>query len=186
MNRQPDLFKTLPPGLRYREHVIDFARQRELIEQLKVLPLAPFRFQGWQGRRLTASFGWRYDFNGGGFSRTDPIPAFLLPYQELAATFAGIASRDIEQVLVTRYDPGAQIGWHKDRPEFAEILGLSLGTTADLRFRRRVDKGFDRVNLTLAPGSLYHLAGIMRRDWEHSIGALVATRWSVTFRTLHR
>lgn len=183
---QPDLFISLPPGLAYRENALAPAAQGALIGELAQLPLAPFRFQGWEGRRLTASFGWRYDFNGVGFARADPIPDFLLPGRAVAAGFAGILPEDFEQVLVTRYDPGAVIGWHRDRPEFAEIVGLSLGHPASLRFRRRKPGGFARVTLPVMPGSLYHLSGAIRAEWEHSIAALPGTRWSVTFRSLRR
>ena len=28
--------------------------------------------------------------------------------------------------LVTEYAPGAAIGWHRDRPVFADVVGVSL------------------------------------------------------------
>jgi hypothetical protein len=38
----------------------------------------PFEFQGFYGKRLIVSFGWRYDFNGGGLQKTEDVPDFLL------------------------------------------------------------------------------------------------------------
>jgi len=35
----------------------------------------------------------RYDFNGGGLSKTDDMPAFLVPVRQKAASFAGVRQR---------------------------------------------------------------------------------------------
>ena len=81
----------------------------------------------------------------GRFDRADPIPDWLLPIRTRAAAFAGLADDDLVQALLIRYDPGAGIGWHRDRPVFEHVVGLSLGAPATMRFRRRRDKGFDRA-----------------------------------------
>ena len=88
------------------------------------------------------------------------------------------------QALLIRYDPGAGIGWHKDRPVFEHVVGLSLGSEATMRFRQRTSKGFERISVPLAPRSIYHLTGEVRHDWEHSIAPIDQVRWSVTFRSL--
>jgi alkylated DNA repair protein (DNA oxidative demethylase) len=87
-------------------------------------------------------------------------------------------------VLLARYDPGAGIGWHRDRDVFDRVVGFSLGSAATLRFRRRKPEGFDRAKLDVAPRSAYLLAGEARRDWEHSIAPGDRLRFSITFRTL--
>jgi alkylated DNA repair dioxygenase AlkB len=87
------------------------------------------------------------------------------------------------QSLLVRYDPGAGIGWHRDRPVFEHVIGISLGATATMRFRRRRAGGFDRASVPLAPRSLYHLTGDARWRWEHSIAPMEVTRWSITFRS---
>src|ERR1700750_1443858 len=92
--------------------------------------------------------------------------------------------RDLVQALLIRYDVGAGIGWHRDRPVFEHVIGISLGSPATLRFRRRRPGGFDRASLPFAPRSMYHLSGEARHDWEHSIPEMAATRWSITFRSL--
>ncbi|THD34872.1 MAG: alpha-ketoglutarate-dependent dioxygenase AlkB [Sphingomonas sp.] len=160
------------------------AEQAALIGRFADVPVSPFRFQGWLGKRRTASFGWHYDFDRGRFAAAAPIPDFLLPVRDRAAASAGLAADDLVQALVTRYDPGAGIGWHRDRPVFEHVVGLSLEAPATLRLRRRTSSGFDRASLDLAPGSLYHLSGAVRHDWEHSIAAMDVRRWSVTFRSL--
>ena len=87
------------------------------------------------------------------------------------------------QALLIRYDPGAGIGWHRDRPVFEHVVGVSLGVPATMRFRRRRPGGFDRASVPLAPRSAYHLSGEARHGWEHSIAEMEETRWSITFRS---
>jgi DNA oxidative demethylase len=86
--------------------------------------------------------------------------------------------------LLIRYDPGAGIGWHRDRSVFEHVLGISLAAPATMRFRRRRPDGFARASVLLEPRSIYHLAGEARHHWEHSIAAMAVTRWSITFRSL--
>ncbi|WP_340313981.1 alpha-ketoglutarate-dependent dioxygenase AlkB [Rhizorhabdus argentea] len=180
-----DLFGVqLLPGLGYREEIVTPAEEAVLIAAIDQVELSPFRFHGWLGKRLTASFGWRYDFDDASFAPTEPIPAWLLPLRERAAAFAGLAADQLAHVLLIRYDPGAGIGWHRDRPVFEHVLGVSLGRPAKLRFRRRRERGFDRASIDLAPRSVYHLSGEARHQWEHGIAGMAATRWSVTFRSL--
>ena len=184
--QQNELFPpAAPAGLSYAEDFIAPSEERALIAAIDETRLAPFRFQGWLGKRLTASFGWHYDFDRASFGPTTPIPDFLLPFRERAAAFAGLAADDIVQALLIRYDPGAGIGWHRDRPVFEHVIGISLGDPAVLRLRRRrSDGGFERAALPVAPRSIYHLSGAARHDWEHSIAPADARRWSITFRSL--
>ena len=184
---QPDLFATaptLPPGVAYAEAVIDSDAERALLALLERIAVAPFRFQGWTGIRLTASFGWRYDFDDASFAPADPLPDFLIPLRERAAAFAGLAAEEFVQALVVRYDPGAGIGWRRDRPLFEHVVGISLAAPATLRLRRRRPGGFDRAAVPLAPRSIYHLSGDARHQWEHSITPMEVLRWSATFRSL--
>jgi alkylated DNA repair dioxygenase AlkB len=98
----------------------------------------------------------------------------------------GIRPEELPHTLLIRYDPGAGIGWHRDRPAFDQVIGISLGAEAVMRFRRRVQTGFERRNLVLPPRSSYRLTGEARHDWEHSITPMEQTRWSITFRSLKR
>jgi DNA oxidative demethylase len=185
MTMQPYLFaEPLLAGLAYCEAVIGEEEARSLLAVLAGVAVTPFRFQGWTGKRLTASFGWRYDFEDASFSETAPLPAWLEPVRDAVARFAGLSPDALVQAMVTRYDPGAGIGWHRDRPLFEQVVGVSLGAPAVLRLRRRTAGGFERHALPLAPRSAYHLAGEARHGWEHSIAPIAATRWSITFRSL--
>jgi alkylated DNA repair protein (DNA oxidative demethylase) len=171
-------------GLAYREDLIDPSEEEELIAAIDAIDLSPFKFQGWTGKRLTRTFGWRYDFDDRSFEPVGPLPDWLFPLRDCAATFAGLSPDEFVHALVTRYDPGAPIGWHRDRPQFGQVVGVSLASPATLRFRRRTGDGFQRTNLELAPRSAYFLSGEVREHWEHSIAPADRLRFSITFRTL--
>ena len=181
---QPDLFAPPGPAVATCADIVDATEEAALIAAIDATDPTPFRFQGWLGKRLTTSFGWSYDFDRGTMAAAEPIPAFLLPVRERAAAFAGLAPDALEQALLIRYDPGAGIGWHRDRPQFEHVLGISLGAPATLRLRRRRADGFDRATIPLAPRSAYLLSGEARHDWEHSIAPMDEPRWSITFRSL--
>ena len=172
------------PGLQLREEFISEREHRELIAHLEQTDLAPFRFHGWTGNRKTKTFGWRYDFDDASFTPAEPIPPWLRPLQARAAQFAGASADAFAHVLIARYDPGAGIGWHRDRPQFDRVVGISLGSTAVMRFRQRTPSGFRRANVQLEPRSAYLLSGEVRHDWEHSIVPGEQLRFSLTFRTL--
>jgi hypothetical protein len=180
-----DLFGVPPlAGLAMKTGIVSPSEEAMLADRIDRAGLAPFRFQGWLGKRLTASYGTGYDFDAGRLEIAQPIPDWLDSLCGRAAQFAGLRAEDLSQALLIRYDPGAGIGWHRDRPLYEHVIGISLGAGATMRFRRRGVKGFDRVAVPLAPRSIYHLAGEARHDWEHSIAELASTRWSITFRSL--
>jgi len=180
-----DLFDTpVLPGLSSIADLVTVKEEQALIAAIDAVALAPFRFHGWTGKRLTASFGWSYDFDAGLLRRGDPMPDWLLPIRDRAAAFARLKADALVQALLIRYDPGAGIGWHKDRPQFEHVIGLSLGATTTMRFRRRRGDRFERATLPLERRAAYHLSGEARDAWEHSIAPLHQTRWSITFRTM--
>ena len=153
-------------GLALADAIVTPSEERALIASIDGVELSPFRFQGWLGKRLTASYGWRYNFDTGSFGPADPIPDWLLPLREKAAGFARLTPDDLVQALVIRYDPGAGIGWNQERPVFEHVIGVSLGAPATMRFGRRRPGGFDRASALLVLRSIYHLAGEARHEWE--------------------
>jgi len=182
---QAALFDAQPiAGLEYRDEFISAVEHDRLVAKLSATDLAPFRFHGWLGNRKTKTFGWRYDFDDSSFTAAEPIPEWLEPLRAKAAALAGITPEEFAHVLLARYDPGAGIGWHRDRPQFQHVVGISLGNPATLRLRRRTERGFERAAAELAPRSIYHMAGEVRHDWEHSITPIDLPRWSITFRSL--
>ncbi len=184
-DQQADLFAApILPGLSLAPDVVTGGEEAALIEGIEATALSPVRYKGWFGKRMIASFGWHYDFERAELAPADPIPPFLQPLLERAAGFAGLDAAALEQALLMRYDPGVKIGWHRDRPVFGEVVGVSLGVAAVLRFRKCGGAGFGRAALPLAPRSIYHMRGEARHGWEHSIAEMAVRRWSVTFRSL--
>ena len=182
---QATLFaQPLLAGLDYREEFLTRDEEVALIGHLEAMDLAPFRFHGWTGNRKTQSFGWSYDFDDASFSPTEPIPQWLEPLRSKAAALAEVAPDEIVHVLAARYDPGAGIGWHKDRSVFEKVVGISLGSPAVLRFRQRDGSSFKRFSLPVEPRSAYLLSGEARHEWEHRIVPGEELRFSITFRTL--
>jgi alkylated DNA repair dioxygenase AlkB len=182
---QPSLFDAppdLPPGMVYRPDFVSAQEERALAAWLASLPFKPFLFQGFEGRRQVVSFGWQYDFSRSHLLKADDTPTELLPLRARAAELAGHQPEDLQQVLINKYELGAPIGWHRDRPVFAEVVGVSLLAPCVFRLRRRTAEGFERMSLTLAPRSAYLLAGPARTEWEHSIPPVAELRYSITFR----
>jgi alkylated DNA repair dioxygenase AlkB len=173
-----------PEGFKYTAEIISTAQERELLAYVQHLPLEEFQFHGYVGKRRTMSFGWHYDFAHEKLERGEDIPSFLLPLREVAATFAGLDADELQQALVIEYGQGAAIGWHRDKPAFGDVIGVSLLSACRFRFRRQAGRKWERVSLTAEPRSAYLLRGPSRTQWEHSIPAVDALRYSITFRTL--
>jgi alkylated DNA repair dioxygenase AlkB len=186
LNQQLALFpqaETSPQGLSHVEAFISPADEGDLISHVSALPLQPFQFGAFEGKRRVASFGFSYDYTSQRLQPAAPIPPWLGPLIERVEAYGGPGTQ-IAQVLCTEYDTGVGIGWHRDKPHFGRIFGLSLGSPCKLRFRRKVDDRWRRFTLAAAPRSLYMMSGEARRIWEHSIPAVDATRYSVTLRTM--
>ena len=172
-----------PAGLNTRAEFVSRAEEADLLERVASLPFKPFEYQGWFGKRETVSFGWRYDFNQARVEPAPAIPEFLLPLRERAARFAELEPAAFEQALVIRYGVGAGLGWHRDRPQFDRVFGLSLLSDCVLRFRRRVARGFERFELDAPARGAYLLSGEIRHEWEHSLAPVGEPRLSITFRS---
>jgi len=174
----------LPEGFVYRPELISRREEDALIEHFAALPLREFEFHGYFGKRRTVSFGLHYDFGDMQVRETEPIPAFVLPLRERPADFAGLDPDLVRHALVTEYAPGAPIGWHRDRPVFGDVVGVSLASACRFRFRRKRGNAWQRTALMLQPRSAYLLRGPARSEWEHSIPPAEELRYSVTFRTV--
>jgi len=179
-----DKYKNLV-GFKYLDEFIDREHEHSLVERVRELPFREFDFHGYKGKRRVVSFGWQYEYSGAGALRkADAIPPFLHDLQELAASFAGLETNELQHVLVTEYGPGTGIGWHRDKPVFGRVAGVSLLAPCVLRFRKRITKGgkWERVNVFAEPRSAYLLSGAARSEWQHSILRVDSLRYSITFR----
>src|SRR6185436_9064410 len=92
-----------PEGLRYQAEFISPDTERDLIARVAALPLQPFQFGQYEGKRRVASFGFRYDYSLRRLQDADLIPHWLEPIIERVETFGG-PSTQIAQVLCTEYD----------------------------------------------------------------------------------
>jgi alkylated DNA repair dioxygenase AlkB len=185
---QEDLFgrppDNLPQGFRYEPDIVPLELQEALLRAIPQLPFKAFDFHGFQGKRRVISFGWKYDFSTESLRKGDAIPPMLLPLRELAADFAGLPAERLEQALVTEYEKGAPIGWHRDKAVFGTVVGVSLFSSCTFRLRRKVAGKWERASIVLQPGSAYLLSGPSRTEWEHSIPPVDRLRYSITFREL--
>jgi alkylated DNA repair dioxygenase AlkB len=174
----------MPEGFRYAPDLIGAADEARLTKVFGDLPFREFEFHGFLGKRRVVSFGFRYDFNGGGLKAAEPMPQFLEPVRERAAAFAGLAPEDLRHALITEYRPGTSIGWHRDRPDYSDVIGISLGSPCTFRMRKKRGTAWERAAMRLDRRSVYLLRGPSRDDWEHSIPAVEGLRYSITFRSL--
>jgi alkylated DNA repair dioxygenase AlkB len=175
---------SMPAGFRTAPDFIGAAEEARLVDAFADLPFKEFEFQGFLGKRRVVSFGTRYDFNGGGLKTAEPMPPYLLPLRERAAAFAGLAPERLAHALVTEYRLGTAIGWHRDRPHYGDVIGISLLSPCTFRMRRKRGTGWERAALRLPRRSVYLLRGPSREEWQHSIPAVEELRYSVTFRSV--
>lgn len=66
-----------PEGLRYTPDFISPEVEEELIAHVAALPLQPFQFGQYEGKRRVASFGFRYDYSLRRLEEASSIPAWL-------------------------------------------------------------------------------------------------------------
>lgn len=173
-----------PDGFRYQEDILPLEEEQELVARIQELPLKEFEFHGYVGKRRTISYGWHYDFGEERLHQTDDMPVFLHKVRARAAAFGDLFPEDLPHALITEYSPGTTIGWHRDKGVFNDVVGISLLSPCVFRLRRKTGTAWERYSLTVEPRSAYLLRGTVRTEWEHSIPAVDALRYSITFRSL--
>jgi alkylated DNA repair dioxygenase AlkB len=182
---QTDLFDGsagLPEGFRYHRGVLSVEDGEALADELASLPFKPFDFHGYLANRQVVSFGYRYDYDRRAI--VEAFPPSLLALRAKVAVLFDRPEDAFRQVLINEYRPGAGIGWHRDKAQFDEVVGVSLLAPCSLRFRRKAGATWERASLTVEPGTAYLLSGPARTLWEHSIPAVDQLRYSITLRTL--
>jgi alkylated DNA repair dioxygenase AlkB len=185
---QAELFAApaaLPDGFVYRPDFLSAPQEAQLLEQIRTLPFREAQYKEWHARRRIVSFGGSYDFTRNELSAAPPIPEFLLPLREQLAQWADIPVARIEHAMVAEYQPATPLGWHRDVPQFEDVLGVSLLGHARLRFRPWPPKHGQRTTyaLQLEPRSAYLMRGRARWQWQHAVSPTRELRYSITFRT---
>jgi alkylated DNA repair dioxygenase AlkB len=175
---------SMPEGFRYQPDFIDPQTEADLVQHLRMLELKPFEFHGHLGNRRAVSFGLRYNYDQREVQSAPQIPTFLDDLRAKAAAFANRSAHEMKQVGINEYRPGAGIGWHRDKSEFGDVIGVSLLMSAKMRLRKQDGQKWERRLLVLQPRSIYLLSGASRREWEHNIPPVEKLRYSIMFRTL--
>jgi alkylated DNA repair dioxygenase AlkB len=190
MPAQADLFgpppPALPEGMRYQEDFLSPEEEAALVARIQRLPLARMKYQQYEALRRVVSYGGQYDFSKQRLNASEPIPDWLDPLRGRAAAWIGVDPARFTQALVAEYRPGTPLGWHRDVPDFEDVVGVSLLNEAVLRLRPYppdAPRKSDVIKLTLPPRSIYLLRGAARWGWQHSVAPTKALRYSITFRT---
>jgi len=194
---QPLLFDSghsLPNGLVYRPDFITPAEEALLVSFIEAMPLthATDGTGAYIAKRRIVHFGWGLDPDGKGYGTKEPLPPVLLPFAFRIAKWLSIPKGRVVEALVNEYSPGTPLGWHRDNERCEHIIGISLAGWARMRFRPVQPKGGrgahrdpkDVIALELEPRSAYIMQGSIRYDYQHSVAAVRALRYSITFRTL--
>src|SRR4051812_46895164 len=126
----------LPDGFVYRPEFLTISEEAELIAIIGALEFREFQMHGVTARRRVVQFGWHYSFNSFRLTPAPDMPAGFGAIRERAARLAAIEPDLFSEVLVTEYQPGAGIGWHRDAPPFGIVAGISLAGRCRMRFQR--------------------------------------------------
>ena len=188
--QQSDLFGSqapLPDGFVYEREFLTRDEEASLLAWIAQLPLEHSKYREFTARRRTMSYGGQYDFSANRLEDAPPIPEFLMPLREKVAKWAGVAPEKFRHALVSEYQPGSPLGWHRDVPNFEVIVGVSLGGRARMRLRPyrpgEKQRREDVIPLELEPRSAYIMRGTARWGWQHCISETKELRYSITFRT---
>jgi alkylated DNA repair dioxygenase AlkB len=189
---QAELFATspaLPEGMTYQPEFLTLAEEASLVAVVAGLPLQEMRYRVYTARRRVMSFGGQYDFSAKRLCTASELPAELEPLRRKVAGWMGIEADALVQTLVAEYREGTPLGWHRDVPDFEDVVGVSLLNAGVLRFRPyppREARKVDVIRLTVEPRSIYLLQGPSRWGWQHSVAPGRSLRYSITFRTAAR
>jgi len=186
-----DLPPRLPHGLVYRPQFLTRAEEAALLAVMAPLPFRQARFQQYIARRRVVHFHADGDvdttdaYDDGESFSSGPVPPFLAALQQRIADAFGISRLAFVHTLVSEYQPGAPIGWHRDKPAYGVVFGLSLKGRGTMRFRPLDPNAEPRQTLVLElePRSLYVMQGPIRWLWQHSMLPARELRYSITFRT---
>jgi alkylated DNA repair dioxygenase AlkB len=174
-------------GLIYVEEFVTPEEERDVLGQLEAIEYKPVVMRGQASLRGVRHFGLDYDYGDRAVVPADPLPEPLEWLRERCAALIEREPADLAQILISRYPPGAGIGWHRDAPMFgSKIAGVSLLAPSRMRFQRKVEGERETHAIELAPRSAYVLSGPARWSWQHTIPAQKELRYSITFRTLRR
>ena len=117
-----------PDGLRYLPDFITTEEQADLLVNLNTVQLQAVVMHGQAAKRTVAHFGVGYGYDTRqALAGAPPLPPWLVVLADKIAPELRAHRDAVAEVLITRYPPGARIGWHRDAPAFGPaVAGLSL------------------------------------------------------------
>jgi alkylated DNA repair protein (DNA oxidative demethylase) len=168
-------------GFRYCPEFLNAATTDRLTTWVGSLDFQHHRARGNTMRRATAMFGFAFVTDGRRLEAAEPCPTILTDIITAVLPICPPGT-ELNHCIVTKYPPGAGIGWHTDAPCFDDcIVGVSMGSEAELLFRHRGETKVGHV-VTVVPRSLYVLSGSARWNFEHSVRPVMTVRYSLTLR----
>lgn len=171
---QLDLFPTsvkAPHGFFYEPDFLTEEEEVAVLQYLHGLKLKNYEHGEYIAKRKVRWF-------------TEPMPRSLAEIRNRIALWARIPPQSLSNALVSKYEAGAPIGWHRDQPPYSAIFGISLGSDCHFRLRKREGTGWKRFTQIAAARSVYMMSGSARSNWQHSIPPVESLRYSITFRTI--
>jgi alkylated DNA repair dioxygenase AlkB len=176
---EADLFGESPAaaieGLKYERDFLTRAEEEELLRTVRGFELREMRYKAYTARRRLRP--------------GPPMPESLHPLRARVAAWMGMAPEDFPHALLAEYRPGTPLGWHRDVPDFEDIVGVSLLGDAVLQLRPYPPASASApasLQLRIAPRSIYMLRGPARWAWQHAIAPTEGLRYSITMRTRRR
>lgn len=179
----------LPQGLTYQPDFLTRAEEDALVAAITPLPLREAKFREYFAKRRVAHFhreGMAPAGEGGDAdsSTSGPLPPFLAALREKVAAHLSLPARDFVHALVSEYRPGTTIGWHRDKPAYGIVVGISIAACGQMRYRPyAAQDARHTLTLDLAPRSLYVMRDAIRWEWQHSMLPTRMLRYSITLRT---
>ena len=176
-----------PAGFSYQEAFLSKEEEEALLIAIAGVDLHQFIFQGYEAKRKVASFGWDWNFETRTLAKGASIPDSFYPLVEKVSGHLAIPSGKIAELLVTEYEAGTVINWHRDAPPFDTIIGISLLSDCIFKLRPQQKELQTRQasrSLNVRRRSLYVMGGDARSEWQHSIAPVKSLRYSITLRTL--
>ena len=187
MNQQ-ELFASrlaVPEGFTYAPGFLTVGQEAQLLEQIQALSFQEAQYKEWRARRRVVSFGGSYDFSRQQLKPAPPIPEFLHALREQAAAWAALTPARLQHAMIAEYRPATPLGWHRDVPNFEDVIGVSLLGHARMRFRPWPPRPNQRTSyaIELEPRSVYLMRGAARWQWQHAVSPTRELRYSITFRS---
>src|SRR5262249_22098364 len=156
-------------GLHYQRDFISAKEEAALIGHIRALPLAPFQFGIYEGKRRVVFFGSRYDFTHQRLEAAEELPAWLVPLAGRVERSAALPSGSIKLALGRDYVAGAGFGGPRKKNPSDRVFGLPLASACNFRSRRKIGNNWELFMLNTEPRPLYVMTGASRHVLEHSI-----------------